>query len=106
VVGIRSYQKGILLIILRYPDEIVTIGDTLPDDLPEASEKERELAQILVEKMTGNLDLSEYEDRYQKAVENLIEKKMKGGDVVVERIEEVEKTRDMLKALEMSIGSK
>jgi DNA end-binding protein Ku len=105
VVGIRSYQEGILLIILRYADEIVPMKDALPDELPEASEKEKELARLLVEKMEGSLDLSEYEDHYRKAVERLIEKKMKGEPVVIEEVKEAEKTKDILKALEMSIGS-
>jgi DNA end-binding protein Ku len=105
VVGIRSHQRGILLIVLRYTDEIVPMEDALPHDLPEASEKERELARMLVEKMEGNLDLSDYEDRYRKAMEQLIEKKMKGEEVLIEQVKEAEKTKDILKALEMSIGS-
>lgn len=105
VVGIRSHQKGIVLILLRYADEIVPMEKALPPELPEATEKERELARTLVEQMEGTLDLSDYEDRYREAVEQLIEQKMKGEAVTIEHIEESEKTKDILKALEMSIGS-
>lgn len=103
VVGIKSYHKGIILIILRYKDEIIDMNQVLSEDLPEPSEKERELAQVLVEKMAGNLDLSEYEDHYRKEVEELVEKKLKGEAVTVEKVKEVEKTRDILEALEKSI---
>ena len=105
LVGIRNYQKGIILITLRYQDEIVDITKIVPD-LPEPSEKERELAKMLLEKMSGDLNLSEYEDSYRKAVEELVEKKLKGEAVVVEKAEEAEKTKDILKALEESIETR
>lgn len=103
IVGLRSYQKGIILITLRYADEIVDMNQVIPEKLPETSERERELAQTLLEKMTGTLAFSEYEDRYRKAVEELVEKKVKGEAVVVEKVREVEKTKDLLAALEKSI---
>jgi DNA end-binding protein Ku len=103
-VGIKSYQKGIILITLRYADEIVNMSQVLPEELPEASERERELAQILVEKMSGDLTLSEYEDRYRKAVEDLVEKKLKGEAVVMEKVVEAEKTKNILEALEKSVA--
>lgn len=105
IVGIKSYQKGILLITLRYADEIVDIDQVIPGEAPETSEKELELAKVLLEKMSGSLTLSDYEDRYRKAVEGLVEKKLKGEAVTVEKVKEVEKTKDILAALEKSIES-
>lgn len=105
IVGIKSYQKGIILITLRYADEIVDINQVLPA-LPEPSQKERKLAQMLLEKMSGDLTFSQYEDRYRKAVEELVKKKLKGEPIEVEKAEEVEKTKDILQALEKSIKAR
>lgn len=105
IVGIKGYQKGIIMITLRYADEIVDISQVLPDELPEATEREEDLAHTLLEKMSGSLVLSEYEDRYRKAVETLIEKKLKGEAVAVEKVKETEETKDILKALEESLES-
>ncbi len=106
IVGIKNYQKGIILITLRYADEIVDIGQVLPEEVIEPSEKELELAKVLLEKMSGSLTLTDYEDRYRKAVESLVEKKLKGEAVAVEEVKEVEKTKDILAALEKSIETR
>lgn len=102
LVGMKPFQEGIILITLRYADEIVDMAPIIPD-LPQPSEREKELAILLLEKMTGNLDFSSYEDFYRKAVEELVEKKLKGEPVKPEKIKEVEKTKDILQALEKSI---
>ncbi len=101
-VGIKSYQKGITLFTLRYEDEIMDLNQILPE-LPEPSEKEKELAALLIEKMKSALNLPEYEDRYKREIETLVEKKLKGEAVVAEKVEEVKKTKDILEALEKSI---
>jgi DNA end-binding protein Ku len=106
LVGLKNYQRGIILITLRYSDEIVSIDEALPDDLPEASEKELDLARTLIEKMEGDLNLSEYEDRYRKKVEELVQKKLKGEAIIAEEVKETEKTKDILAALEKSIEAR
>ncbi|MGD2250540.1 MAG: Ku protein [Candidatus Methanofastidiosia archaeon] len=103
VVGIKNYKKGMILITLRYADEIVDLDQVLSEELPEPSEKEEELAKMLVEKLANDLDLSEYEDRYRTRVQELVEKKLKGESVEIEKVSEVEKTKDILEALEKSI---
>jgi DNA end-binding protein Ku len=102
LVGIKPFQKGIILVTLRYADEIVDMTPIIPE-LPEPSEREKELATMLLEKMTGDLDFSSYQDRFKKAVEELVEKKLKGESVNPEKAKEVEKTKDILHALQKSI---
>jgi DNA end-binding protein Ku len=77
IVGIKSYQNGIILFTLRYADEIVDITQVIPAELPEPTEGERKLAKTLLEEMSSTLNLSEYKDHYRKAVEELVEKKLK-----------------------------
>jgi DNA end-binding protein Ku len=106
IVGIKSYQKGIILATLRYADEIIDVNQVMPKELPEISEKERELVIMLLDKMTGDLNLSDYTDRYRAAVEELVEKKLKGEAVTREKVLEVEETKDILAALEKSIEAR
>jgi DNA end-binding protein Ku len=103
VVGIKNYKRGMILITLRYADEIVDLDQVLPEELPEPSKKEEELAKMLVEKLMSDLELSEYQDRYRTRVQELVEKKLKGESVEIEKVKEVEKTKDILEALEKSI---
>ncbi|MBU6998696.1 MAG: Ku protein [Theionarchaea archaeon] len=106
LVGLKNYQRGIILITLRYSDEIVNIDEALPNTLPETSEKEVDLARTLITKMEGDLDFSEYRDRYREEVEELVQKKLKGEAIVAEKVTETEKTKDILAALEKSIEAR
>lgn len=106
LVGIKNYKKGMILITLRYADEIVDVDKVLPEKLPEPTEKEEDLAKTLVDKLTSNLTLSQYEDRYRNRVQELVEKKLKGESIEIEKVAEVEETKDILDALEKSIEQK
>jgi DNA end-binding protein Ku len=95
IVGIKSYQKGIILVTLRYADEIIGIEQVMQQELPETSEKERELVKMLLDEMAGDFNLSDYTDRYSKAVEELLEKKLKRKAVTSEKALEAEKPEDI-----------
>jgi non-homologous end joining protein Ku len=47
-------------------------------DLPEAGEEERSIMTKIVDKMTRDLDLRVFHDRYKERMEALITSKMKG----------------------------
>jgi DNA end-binding protein Ku len=61
-----------------------------------------QMAELLIDKMEGPFDLSLFEDRYQKALQDLVEAKMKGQEPVVaeepERPTNVVNLFDALKA--------
>lgn len=75
----------LMLEILRFPYEIRDTSDLSvpPSDLKKAkvSAKEVELAQTLVDAMTGKWDPSKYHDEYRDALLQWIEKKVKAGDL-------------------------
>ena len=95
IVGIKSYQKGVILATLRYADEIIDVDQVIPQELPETSEKEQELVKMLLDEMAGDFNLSDYTDRYSTAVEELLEKKLKGKAVTSEKALEAEKPEDI-----------
>lgn len=104
IVGIRSYRQALLMTTLRYPNEIVPL-DTFEElrSPVESREKELELAKELIKSMSGNFEPEEYRDRYREAVMKLIKQKVEGVEVEVERVPEVERTRDLMKALKASV---
>jgi DNA end-binding protein Ku len=88
VVALRPYQRGLVMHILKYLDEIKP-----PDEIPELREtakhkinlepEEVSLAKTLVEKMSSKaLDLTEYSDFYTKELRSLADAKIKGKPIV------------------------
>lgn len=83
IVLVHYYQDAIVATTLRYPDEVMD-PSLFPElkGLPEPAEKELSLAREIVDKLTGDLDLSQYHDGYRERIEALVESKM-GKEVVL-----------------------
>jgi DNA end-binding protein Ku len=63
---------------------------------------ELDLAVKIVTDLSGEFDINEYEDNYRRKVEELIEKKMKGEKIVVEKPAE-EEVKGLMVALRETI---
>ncbi len=105
LVALRPYGNSIMMETLHYADEIRD-----PSDFPElrkpveVSQEELELAGQLIRIMKKPFNLKEYKDRYQEALQALVEAKMKGKEEVVEaKVPEIEATKDLMEALKASI---
>ncbi len=105
LVALRPYGNSILMETLHYADEIRD-----PSDFPElrkpveVSQEELELAGQLIRIMKKPFNLREYKDRYQEALQALVEAKMKGKEEIVEpKVPEIEATKDLMEALKASI---
>jgi DNA end-binding protein Ku len=114
VVALRPYQRGIVMHVLRYLDEIKP-----PDEIPELSEiakhkiklepEEISLAKTLVEKLSSKgLDLTEYSDSYAKELRSLVEAKSKGKPRAIEHEtkQKADPPTDLLGALKESMRIK
>jgi DNA end-binding protein Ku len=86
IVLIHFYQNAIVATTLRYRDEVLDPSKR-PEirDLPEPGEKELSLAREIVDRLTGDLDLSIYHDGYRERIETLISSKLKGEAVLLEK---------------------
>src|SRR5918911_531160 len=109
MVGLRAYQRGLVIHQLRYLDEIRPmdeIGNL--DSLQKVDSKELSLGKTLVESLTTEkFDPGQYSDTYAKELEKLIEAKSKGQKVTVkEQEEKPEETTDILEALKASLKVK
>lgn len=107
-IGLLRAEGDILeLLQLRYQDELRDPGDL---SIPEAkyAKRELELAESLIEELSGAFEPSEFKDTYALSLRKVIEAKAKGKPIKVRQKEEPEATSatDILKALQKSLRSK
>jgi len=105
LVALRPYGNSILMETMHYADEVRDPSDFEELRKPvEVSSEELELAGQLIRIMKKPFNLKEYKDRYQEALTELVEAKMKGKEEVFEpKVPEVEATKDLMEALKASI---
>jgi Ku protein len=102
-VMVQPRGKGFMLITLHDPDE-VRLPEEIFDDIKDVKvdKQNLSLAETLVERMEGEFDLKMFEDRYQAALRDMVEAKMKGKKITaapeVERPSNVVNLFEALKA--------
>jgi len=80
--AVRPYDGIMLLHTLHYADELRPYQDLKPREVALA-DNELELAQMLIDKMKGEFDLTKYHNDYREALERLIEAKLSGEVITV-----------------------
>ena len=106
---VRTYEDTLLLETMFWPDEIRSTGAL---DLPEGAEatvraKELDMARSLVENLADRFRPDTYTDAYRAALEELIERKMRGETSAARRRKPEPKVVDLMEALRASVeGSK
>jgi DNA end-binding protein Ku len=108
LVGLRAYQRGLVMHQLKYLDEIRPMDEIGGlDSAQKIDANELSLGKTLVENLTAEeFDLGQYSDAYAKELEKLIEAKSRGEKVTIKEEEEKpEETTDLLKALRASINT-
>ena len=108
LVAIRPRDGVMTMETLLFSDEVIP-PDSL-DDMPEAggkktTKRELDMAQQLIDSLSGDFDPDKYRDEYRDRVLDLIERKAQGEEIVVEeQPEEPKKVPDLMAALEASIA--
>jgi DNA end-binding protein Ku len=83
---VHAYKDALVLTMLRYAYDVAD-----PRSLEEAKKlkepekSELELAMKIIADLSGEFDISQYKDQYREKVEALIQKKLKGEKIVVEK---------------------
>jgi len=100
--AIRARNGVIMLETLYYPDEVrkdtgVELGDVRVND------KELDMAFTLIELLRKPFEPEEYHDHYREALEQLIEAKLEGKEVVTSPEAEQTKVIDLADALRRSV---
>ena len=106
-VMIQPRGKGIMLSTLHDPDE-VRLPEEIFDDIKDVKVDKQNLAmaETLIERMEGEFDLSMFEDRYQAALKDLVEAKMKGKKVTAApEVEKPSNVVNLFEALKASVAA-
>ena len=105
LVALRAYKKGIAMHVLHYLGEIRDIEELEElRGLVTISERELELARLLIEQLTKKeLKLEEFKDRYTEALKKLIKAKAKGEEIKIEEKGEVHEAKSLMEALKASL---
>src|SRR6185312_11130715 len=106
LVAIRPLGGALCVETMRYADEVVPVGDLVPDTDAKLSEKERTMARQLVESLAAeSFEPEKYHDQYREQLLDLIARKESGADIVAEpQTEAPAKVLDLVAALEASIA--
>ncbi len=102
---LRPYDGTLALETMFWPDEIRSTGML---DLPEGKKaevngKEMQMARSLIDNLSARFEPSEYRDEYRAALEELIERKMKGEERVARRRKPEPSVIDLMDALRQSV---
>ena len=103
VVLLTPHESGMLLYKLRYPDEVRSVIDVpqIPKETA-ADEDQLKLAKTLVGSMSKKFKDIQFEDKYNNALREMIDRKIEGKEVVIAQEEEPEVV-DIMTALKASI---
>jgi DNA end-binding protein Ku len=107
LVAIRPLGDVLAMTTMNFADEVVDPDsfDEAPDADVDTTKREVEMAQQLIESLTGEFEPEKYHDEYRDAVLELIEKKAQGEEIVLQPAEEPEKVPDLMAALEASLAA-
>ena len=104
-VMIQPRGKGMMLTTLRDPDEIRKPEEAFDEIGDVKVNKENlQMAEQLIERLTGKFDLDMFEDRYQEALHKLVTAKQKGNKIIyAEEPERDSNVVDITAALKASL---
>jgi len=107
LVALEPRDKGILAYTLRMRDEVVD-PKTAFADIPAAKPDKRmiDIARKIIEQQEGAFEPDEFEDRYEKALRELIKRKEKGEKIVTAAPVEDDNVIDLMDALKKSLKHK
>ena len=108
LVAIRAKGRVLAMSTMLFEDEVVD-GDSL-DEAPEngakTTKRELEMAQQLIDSLTGDFEPGKYRDTYRERVMDLVDRKAAGEEIAVQpAAEEPAKVPDLMAALEASVNA-
>ncbi|PZM10048.1 Ku protein [Rhizobium tubonense] len=103
---IRAHGKGLIATTLNYDYEVRS-SDKAFEDMPDLEIKGEmlELAQHIIATKKGEFHASEFDDRYEVALAELVKAKMEGRALPKKKVPKVSKPNDLLQALRESAGA-
>jgi DNA end-binding protein Ku len=101
-------RDGVLVLeTMVWPDEVRTPDFAFLDDDVSVRPQELAMAQSLIESMASDFDPQQYHDEYREALEQVIEAKIEGREVVEQPVQEEDtgSVVDLMAALRASVAA-
>jgi DNA end-binding protein Ku len=90
--AVTVHDKALVLVLLRYPQELVDVGEyEIPSGNAAAhrvTKREVEMARQLIDAMSSPWDPKDYKDEFRERLHKVIAKRMKSKGVVTPAVEE------------------
>jgi len=100
---VRPNDGVLVLETMYWPDEIrEATFETLEGDV-EVRDEEIQMANMIIENLSGKFDPDEWKDHTREAIEELAQKKIDGEEIIAPESPEPTKVVDLLEALKASV---
>jgi DNA end-binding protein Ku len=98
---VHAYKGALVLTTMRYSYDVSDPQDFEQLHKLKPPEKaELDLAKKIITDLSGDFDITEYHDTYRERVEELIQKKLQGETVTVQRAAPKEEVKSLMSALQ------
>jgi DNA end-binding protein Ku len=106
VIALEARDKGLMGMLLRYPYEVRDSSEYFDDIQNVKITKDMlDLAKHIVEQKSGHFDPSKFEDHYESALQELLEKKQKGLPIAHAQKRAPNNVINLMDALKASLKS-
>src|SRR6267142_3781252 len=106
VIALEARNKGLMGMLLRYPYEVRDSSEYFDDIQDVKVTKDMlDLAKHIVEQKSGHFDPSKFEDHYEAALQELLDKKQKGQPIAKMAPRTNAKVVNLMDALRASLNS-
>jgi DNA end-binding protein Ku len=107
LMAIEARGKGLLAYSLRMADEVIDMASAFADIPKEKPDRRMiEIAEKIISQQEGPFTPSEFQDRYEKALRDLIRRKERGEKLVTIEPPEDTNVIDLMDALKRSLGNR
>jgi DNA end-binding protein Ku len=106
VIALEARDKGLMGMLLRYPYEVRDEAEYF-DDIEDVkiTRDMLDLAKHIVEQKSGHFEPEKFEDHYEKALQELLQKKQRGLPIAAAKKATPTNVVNLMDALRASIGS-
>jgi len=106
VIALEAREKGLVGMLLRYPYEVRNSAEYFDDIQDVKVTKDMlDLARHIVEQKSGSFEPSKFEDHYEAALQELLEKKQKGQPIAASKKSGPSNVINLMDALKASLKS-
>jgi DNA end-binding protein Ku len=107
LVAVRPKQRGIVMHTLHHAAEIRSMDavDELNAVSPKVKPEEIKLARQVIDTFEGPLDLANYKDEYREGLQEIIDAKIAGQEIVAPSLDAPPKVVNLMEALRKSLDT-